>query len=156
MITRAALVAAAIAWEGTPYVAQAYPRRGLCCDCATFLPGVGMDAGIFPPDMPIPAYSANRHLHRSDEAYRDALRALEFTEIEPPAAQPGDVLLEVVGERQPASHSGIVIERDAARPIGLIHAVNRGGLARVCRMRINAAHWARVRYAFAFPGVSDG
>ncbi len=155
MSMRTAIVDAALAWVGTPYVSRAYPRKGLCCDCATLLPGIGMELGIFPSDLSIPAYSADRHLHRSDEAYREALLELGFMAIAPAAALPGDVLLQVIGARLPASHAGIVIECSEARPTWWVHASNRGGLERVARMRLDEANWTAMRFAFRYPGIGD-
>jgi NlpC/P60 family putative phage cell wall peptidase len=147
---RALIVAEARTWKGTPYQSQAYPRKGLGCDCATLIAGVAMSVGLVAPDSPIDYYSPDRHLHRSDEEYRRRLAALGFIEIRPAVAQPGDVILFVMGERQPASHSAIVTESEN-RPNRMLHAYRTVG--RVVENRIDPTWWARARFAFRFPGV---
>jgi len=150
---RARLVAAALAWVGTPYRDRHYPRRGIGCDCVTLLMGVGLDAGLFPPDLPMPVYSSQRHRHRSDEAFLAGLLKHGFTRLPPAAALPGDVLLEVLGRGLPSSHANIVVAHDGTRPRWIVHASNQNGINRVCRYRLDDRHWSRVRFAFRFPGV---
>lgn len=145
---RGRVIAEALRWVGTPYRSRCYPVRGERggCDCASILLGIAVGAGLVRDDTPLPVYSADRHLHRSDETYRETLRDLGFTEIPAAEAQPGDVLLLVMGRGQPASHSGVLVEPDR-----IVHAYQTTG--KVCVMRLDARWRARIRFAFRFPGV---
>lgn len=144
------IVREALEWRGTPYKSRHYPVAGQACDCASFLLGVGMGAGRIPKGTRLPTYAADRHLHRSDEAYREQLIKMGFPEIPKEQARIGDVLLLVMGRTQPASHTAIVTAWDE-RPSRIAHASRPIG--RVCEHRLDAAWWARVRFAFRFPGV---
>lgn len=147
---RAALVREALDWVGTPYRSRHYPVKGAGCDCASFLLGVAMGAGVVPVGTRLPAYAPDRHLHRTDEAYREALLRMGFTEIRTDQAAPGDVLLLVMGRHQPASHTAIVTACQAGR-LRIAHASRPVG--KVCAHAADSAWLARVRYAFRFPGV---
>lgn len=150
MSVRDRIVDEALRWVGTPYKSRHYPVRGHGCDCASLLLGVAMGAGLVPQGTPLPTYSADRHLHKSDEAYRAAMRAQGFTEIDPAAAELGDALLFVMGGNQPASHAGIVVETD---PLYIVHAYQP--MRRVAQYRIDDGWRKRLRYAFRFPGVGE-
>jgi cell wall-associated NlpC family hydrolase len=146
------IVREALTWVGTPYKGLHYPVKGQGCDCASLLLGVGLGVGIFPPGTRLPTYTMDRHLHRSDEAYRAELARQGFTEIPVSGAGPGDVLLHVMGRGQPASHAAILVGAQQGPP-RIVHASR--SVRRVCVHRIDS-HWAaRVRFAFRFPGVTD-
>ena len=149
-LLREDIVQEARRWLGTPYRSRHYPVMGQACDCASFLLGVGLGAGVFAPGTRMPVYAADRHLHRSDEAYREQLRAHGFVEIAPANAQLGDVLLLVMGQHQPASHTAIVTDCNDA-PTRIVHASRPVG--RVCEHGIDARWRGRVRFAFRFPGI---
>lgn len=143
------IVDIARAWKGTPYRKNHYPIRGEGCDCASFLLGVMIDAGLAPIGTPLPAYAQDRHLHRTDEAYLRALMHAEFSLISPSQVEVGDLLLFVMGTGQPASHSGIVTEIDHLMPSRMVHAYSTVG--KVSENRIDARWLARLRFAFRFP-----
>ena len=114
---RAAVVAEAIAWLGTPYHHRAR-LKGVGVDCAQLALGVyanvglieAFDTGDYPPDW---------HLHRVGERYLAVLSRFAG-EIDPAAVQPGDVLLFKFGRA--FSHGAIV----TAWP-QIVHASRRDG-----------------------------
>lgn len=115
---RAAVVAAAREWIGTPYHNGA-DIKGVGCDCAMILVRVFCDLGLVTPFDPRP-YSSDWHLHRSDEVY---LRLLLERAHEVAAPLPGDVVLFRYGRC--FSHAGIVT---LAEPLTLIHAFAAAGM----------------------------
>jgi len=109
---RTAIVAAARAWNGTPYHHMA-DVKGVGCDCAMLLVRVYCDLGLVEPFDPRP-YPRDWHLHRGEERYLDFLFART---IEVAAPAPGDVILFRYGRC--FSHGGIVTIAD---PLTIVHA----------------------------------
>src|SRR5208283_4513800 len=109
---RAAVVAAARSWIGTPYH-HAADVKGVGVDCALILVRVFCDLGLVEPFDPRP-YTRDWMLHRSEERYLGLLleRALP---VEAPG--PGDVILFRVGRC--FAHGGIVTK---AEPLTIVHA----------------------------------
>ncbi len=116
---RAAVIAEAEGWLGTPYHHMARVR-GVGCDCLTLLATVYRAAGVVPA-IEIPHYPPDWHLHRTNELYLEGL--LRYgTEI---AAGPqgGDVALFRFGRC--FSHGAIVTDWPY-----VIHAWHAGGVMR--------------------------
>ena len=109
---RAAVVAAARSWIGTPYHNCA-DVKGVGVDCGMLLVRVFVDSGLCPPFDPRP-YPVDWHLHRSDERYLDFIFARAH-EVDRP--QPGDVMVLRYGRCH--SHGGVVT---AVSPLTLVHA----------------------------------
>lgn len=109
---RAAVVAEARSWIGTPYHSCA-AVRGAGVDCGMLLVRVFVDAGLVAPFDPRP-YPADWHLHRSEERYLGFVfdRAGEVAR-----PQPGDVMVLRFGRCY--SHGGIVTNAD---PLTIVHA----------------------------------
>ena len=109
---RAAVVAAARSWLGTPYHHGA-DLPGVGVDCAMILVRVFCDLGLVEPFDPRP-YTRDWHLHRGEEKYLGFLldRAHEVS-----APQPGDIMLFRIGRCY--AHGGIVTHSD---PLTLVHA----------------------------------
>ncbi len=109
---RAAVVAEARRWIGTPYH-HAADIHGAGVDCGMLIVRVFVDNGLCAPFDPRP-YPADWHLHRSEERYLgfvfDRCREVD-------AAQPGDVVVFRYGRCY--SHGGIVTCRD---PLAFVHA----------------------------------
>ncbi|RCX32085.1 NlpC/P60 family protein [Thioalbus denitrificans] len=147
---RERILTEAVTWAGTPYRSRHYPVKGPTggCDCASYILGVAMGAGLVPEGTPLPTYSADRHLHQSDERYREELRALGCTEIPVEQANPGDVLLFVVLGRRPASHTAILLHG-----LRMAHAYETTG--KVSINGIDAGWQRRLRFAFRLPGVPE-
>lgn len=109
---RAAIVAAARRWIGTPYH-HAADVIGEGCDCGMLLVRVFVDCGLVPAFDPRP-YARDWHLHRSEESYLGFVFA-RAAEVAEPA--PGDVV--VFRHGRTYSHGGIV---SIADPLTLVHA----------------------------------
>lgn len=113
--TRAAIVAEALSWEGTPYISRA-KIKGVGVDCAMLPAAVYAEVGLI-PDM-APEYPPDWMMHRDEE------RFLSFVipharEIDQSEAKPGDLVIWKFGRTY--SHSAILIEA----PV-VLHAVMRG------------------------------
>jgi NlpC/P60 family putative phage cell wall peptidase len=100
---RAAVVAEAIAWLGTPYHHRA-KLKGVGVDCAQLVLGVYAAVGLV-RDFDTGDYPQDWHLHRETERYLAIIRRLA-SEIALDRVQPGDVLLFKFGRA--FSHGAIV------------------------------------------------
>jgi cell wall-associated NlpC family hydrolase len=112
---RAALVAAAREWLGTPYH-HLGDVKGVGVDCAMFLVRVFVDAGLVAPFDPRP-YPVDWHLHRGEERYLAAVLGSAREVAEP---MPGDIALYRFGRT--LSHSALVVSWPR-----VIHALIRVG-----------------------------
>jgi NlpC/P60 family putative phage cell wall peptidase len=114
---RAAVVAAARRWLGTPYHHMA-DIPGVGVDCAMILVRVFCDLALIEPFDPRP-YTRDWMLHRDDERYLGILLASAH---EVKATAPGDVMLFRVGRCY--AHGGIVTK---AEPLTVLHAYAPAG-----------------------------
>jgi cell wall-associated NlpC family hydrolase len=114
---RAAVVAEARSWIGTPYHNCA-DIKGVGVDCGMMLVRIFVDTGLYPPFDPRP-YPIDWHLHRSEERYLGFVfeRGEEVTQ-----PQPGDVMVLRYGRCY--SHGGIVTGRT---PLTIVHAFHPAG-----------------------------
>jgi cell wall-associated NlpC family hydrolase len=101
-IERAALVAEARSWVGTPYHSGARVKR-VGVDCLTVIVACFENAGLVAP-IAVPRYPADWHLHRSEERYLDGVRVY-CDEVEGPPL-PADIALWRFGRC--FAHGGIV------------------------------------------------
>lgn len=144
MIARAAIVAEARRWIGTPYAHQA-SLHGVGCDCLGLVRGVWRHLigdepePLIPyaPDWPL-ACSDNRLLHASR-------RCLDEKCLDD--ARPGDVILFCWRQHLPASHMAIIAEAST-----FIHA-HEGA----CVTEVAFSGWWRRHAvaAFSFPGTEQ-
>ena len=140
---RAALIAEARSWIGTPYHHQA-ALKGVGCDCIGLIRGI---YAAFGGVVELPAdYSPSWHLHRAEERLRDGLDRYG-TEVPLLSARPGDILLFGIG-KGPAAHGAVLIEGAV-----IIHAYSEAGAVIASRLSGRWLAWRRA--AFAFPGVED-
>lgn len=109
---RAAIVAEARSWIGTPYHNCA-DIKGIGVDCGMLIVRVFVDTRLCASFDPRP-YPADWHLHRSEERYLGFVFD-RCCEIENPG--PGDVMVLRFGRCY--SHGGIVT---AAAPLTIVHA----------------------------------
>lgn len=100
---RAAVVAEAETWIGTPY-AHMQMVKGAGVDCATILKAVY--GTVFPEvrDAPLEYYPPDWHLHRDDERYVNFIRQYA-TETDAPL--PGDIVVVKFGRS--FAHGGLVV-----------------------------------------------
>lgn len=125
---RAAVVAEARTWIGTPYHHQ-QRVKGAGVDCAQFLAGVYSAVGLIPA-IAIPHYPPDWHLHRDAERYLGIV--LEHArEIAAAELRPADVVVWRFGRC--FSHGAIVI----AWPV-VVHAY----VGRNCALEnVDQAQW---------------
>jgi cell wall-associated NlpC family hydrolase len=116
---RAAIVAEALTWEGTPYHERAR-LKGIGVDCAMYPAAVYEAVGLAPHLEP--DYSPQWMLHRDEEKFLDWVTP-HAREIAREALGPGDFAIWKFG--RVFSHGGIVID-----PPVVIHAVVRAGVIR--------------------------
>lgn len=109
---RAAVVAEARSWIGTPYHNCA-DIKGVGVDCGMLLVRVFVDLNLCPSFDPRP-YPVDWHLHRSEERYLGFIFDRGAETAQP---QPGDVMVFRYGRCY--SHGGIVT---AAAPLRIVHA----------------------------------
>jgi len=136
-IERAAIVAEAMSWLGTPYRHQA-SLKGVGCDCLGLVRGVwralyGMEPELAPPYTPDWAEA------RGEETLAGAARR-HMAEIAAGEAAAGDVLLFRWRYGLPAKHAAILIA-----PGRFIHAHQGAAVATA-----SLSPWWRRRTAFAF------
>lgn len=115
---RAAIVAEARKWIGTPYHCQG-DIRGVGVDCGMLLVRVFVDTGLCPPFDPRP-YADDWYLHRAEEKYLGFVveRLKEIAEPEP-----GDVVVFRYGRCY--SHGAFVTR---AVPLSIVHAFQPFGM----------------------------
>lgn len=113
--TRAAIVAEALSWEGTPYASRAM-IKGVGVDCAMLPSAVYHAVGLIPAMAP--EYPHDWMMHRDEELFLSYItpHAREITADE---AGPGDLVIWRFGRTY--SHSAIVIDLPE-----VLHAVVRG------------------------------
>ncbi len=143
-LTRAAILAEARAWIGTPYRHRA-SLQGQGADCLGLVRGVWR-ALVGPEPEPLPPYAPDwAEAGRRETLIETAQRRL--LPVEPSAAQAGDVLLFRFRPHLPAKHAAIVSEGGR-----MIHAYDG---ACVCECALSPWWRRRVAAAFAFPGLRD-
>lgn len=141
---RDAIVAAARAWIGTPYLHQASLRH-VGCDCLGLVRGVWRDAiGAEPEETP--PYSIDWAEALGAE---NLLQAAErhFRRVDLAQFQRGDVLLFRFLPHLPAKHLGVATTRE--------HIVHAHDGACVVEAPIAPQWRRRIVAAFAFPGVDS-
>jgi NlpC/P60 family putative phage cell wall peptidase len=143
--SRAAVVAAAREWIGTPYHNCA-DIKGVGVDCGMLLVRIFVDLGLVDPFDPRP-YAPDWHLHRSEETYLSHLLARARRV---PSPMPGDVVLFRYGRC--FSHGGLVTRAD---PTTIIHAFHPAKIVLEEEVGRNAELASRLPTARFFSCWSD-
>jgi NlpC/P60 family putative phage cell wall peptidase len=143
-MNRAAIVAEARGWIGTPYCHQA-SLKGAGADCLGLVRGIWRGVIGREPEAP-PPYSPDWAETLGEETLLSAARR-HLVERAPGAARPGDVLIFRMGTGVPAKHCGVMSAPDA-----VIHAY--WGRA-VVETRLTPWWARRMVAAFTFPGTED-
>jgi cell wall-associated NlpC family hydrolase len=115
---RAAVVAEALSWLGTPW-AHAQRVKGAGVDCANLVIGVYAGAGLIEAFDP-PPYPRDWHIHKTHEWFLSLMPGFPAREIAEADTGPGDLVLFKIG--RVFSHVAIV----ADWPLGIHAAVNEG------------------------------
>jgi NlpC/P60 family putative phage cell wall peptidase len=143
-LARAAIVATARRWIGTPYLHQA----SLChigCDCLGLVRGVWRDLIGEEPEI-APPYSPAWAATLGGELLLDGMTR-HFTPVSLSEFRTGDVLAFRFRDHLPAAHLAIV-----TTPEHIIHSHNGAGVTEVAL----GVHWRRrLVVSFGFPGVID-
>lgn len=142
MSGRAAIVAAARGWIGTPYRHQA-SLRGVGCDCLGLVRGVWRETIGAEPES-APPYGPDWAEAGRAEALLDAARRW-FIPRDGDEFEPGDLLVFRWRDGLPAKHLGV-----ATSPTQMIHAHDG---ACVCEAHVGAFWRRRIAGVFSFPGV---
>lgn len=124
MTTRAAIVAEAMSWLGTPYHHHA-DIKGAGVDCAMLLVRVYQACGLTPLDFDPRPYSQQWHLHRSEELYLEWLQVAGAVQTHAPQA--GDVAIWRFGRTY--SHAAILIDSTQ-----VVHALQESGAVTINRL----------------------
>jgi len=148
-LTRAALVASARRWIGTPYRHQA-SLEGVGCDCLGLVRGLWREFFGAEPE-PVPAYAPDwaeaGRIESLIAAGRRHLVAVALVD-----ARPGDVVLFRWRPDLPAKHAGILSEiDDLRRPLRFVHAYDGSA---VVESPLGPWWHRRLAAAFAFPGLA--
>lgn len=144
VVTRAAIVAAARRWIGTPYLHQA-SLRGVGCDCLGLVRGVWRDV-IGPEPEAAGAYSADWAEAGNCERLAEAGRR-HFAPVGVQQIALGDVLLFRWRPNVAAKHMAILTSEST-----MAHAQDG---AAVCEVALSPWWRRRIAYAFSFPGLID-
>ena len=146
---RAAIVAEARSWLGTPYRHQA-SVKGAGCDCFGLVRGVWR-AFHGPEPEPVPAYSRDWRIESGKETLIAAgVRHMHRVAVDD--RRPGDVLIFRMKPGLIATHCGILSAVSDGGLGRFVHAQERGTVNEVPL----AAWWCRrIVGVFAFPEVID-
>lgn len=142
-VSRAAVVAVARDWIGTPYRHQA-SAKGIGCDCLGLVRGVWRELCGQEPETP-PPYSPDWAEVTGEETLYAAARR-HLIEIAPEHARAGDIFLFRVMRNGPAKHVALL-----TAPARILHAYS--GYA--VREEPLGSWRRRIAYAFQFPGIED-
>jgi NlpC/P60 family putative phage cell wall peptidase len=141
---REKIVQAALTWVDTPYHHQARVK-GVGVDCAHFIAGVAIDAGLLPANVQLPFdYSPEWNLHNSEEKLVNYL--LQFGCTEKEVAEPGDILAFKIGKA--IGHVGILLPNSQ-----YVHAQNMTKPERVTVNTLSGTWLKRHTRTFSFPGA---
>jgi len=141
---RAAALALARRWLGTPYCHQA-SCRGAGADCLGLLRGVWREVYGAEPEAP-PPYTPDWGETGGDEALLAAARRW-LTPLSPERAAPGDILLFRMRAAGPAKHVGLLAS-PGLDPGRLLHAYSGHG---VCETHLTRAWRLRLAGVFRLP-----
>ena len=143
MTDRAAMVAAAREWIGTPWVHQ-QRLKGVAVDCVGLVIGIGRELGMCAPDFDVNGYG------RRPDGTLLAQCAQLMRHIPRDTMQPGDVI--VVATDSAPCHMGILGDYRHGG-LSLIHAA-MGGLNRVVEHRLMFVRNMQFKGAYALPGLN--
>lgn len=145
-VTRAAIVAEARSWLGTPYQHQ-QRAKGVAVDCVGLIVGIGRAMGMVDGSFDVRGYS-----RQPDGVTLLKLADLHMTRCALEEMQPGDVV--VTRFDVMPCHFAILGDYRYGG-LSMIHALcGRNGRGRVVEHRMDTSNLARVRAAYRLPGVA--
>lgn len=134
------VVAAAQAWIGTPYHAQA-SLSGVGCDCLGLVRGIWRTV-VGPEVLTVPPYTRDWGETGAVEVLRDGL-AQVMIEIPAASAGPGDLVLFRMRRNAIAKHAGVMTAQDR-----FVHAAEHIG---VVEQPLTDPWRRRIAFAFRYP-----
>ncbi len=140
MPTRADIVKAARAWEGTPFRHQGRGPNYL--DCAGLLVVVAAQVGIH-------TENPKGYKRLPDGVTVNTIMSRNLKRIRNTDIQPGDVVQ--LEDRQYVCHMGIVTDLNGE--LGLIHAYGKVGVMKVVEHTLDDEWRSRITGAFSFKGI---
>lgn len=143
-----AVIAEARTWLGTPFHHQA-SLKGVGCDCAGLIRGVGHACGILPGYRERWRRHGNYGRLPNPRRMEAALRAF-MREVPKEQMRLADVLW-MQWRRDLPMHLGIVAERDGRQT--LIHALS--DIGRVVEHGLTVEWRARIHSVWRYPGLMD-
>jgi cell wall-associated NlpC family hydrolase len=143
---RAAVVAEAMTWLGTPWRHQGRVK-GAGVDCAQFVIACYRNAGLI-PDIDAGNYPRDWHIHKSEERFLSFVPSFA-AEIGEADARAGDLVIFRIGRVY--SHGAIIV----AWPQG-IHAAIQARQVVLCDLDRDAGLITAQRKYFTFEGWLDG
>jgi NlpC/P60 family putative phage cell wall peptidase len=146
MVSRAAIVAEARSWIGTPYRHQA-SLKGVGCDCLGLVRGVWRAIYGDEPEEP-PPYSRDWAETQGRETLAEAA-GRHMIQVAINSIRPGNVLLFAMKDRSPAKHCAIL-----TAPGRMVHSVEAHPVAEVS-LWSGRGPGRRLRFAFSFPDLTD-
>lgn len=118
-IERAAILAEALSWVGTPFHDHA-GVKGAGVDCLHIIWRIAQARGYIPLNEDPPRYKPQWFLHRGEKLFLEGLEKHGATQIEAPL--PGDFAMYNFGRH--AAHGAIIIDGNsmvhAYRPVGCV------------------------------------
>lgn len=146
MDKRAAVIAEAATWLGTPYHHCA-DVRGAGVDCAMLLVRVYQACGLTPLDFDPRPYSPQWHTHRGDELYLQWIVVAGAVPTSTPQA--GDVAIWKFGRAY--SHAGILTDDSH-----VIHALQDAGAVTISRLTDTPLAGRDVKFYSVFKTEATG
>lgn len=143
--TRAAVVALARTWIGTPYHHQA-SRLGVGADCVGFIHGLWRTLYGHDAEIP-PGYSRDCEAEPCGSKHSSKQPAATSAKSLPTSARPGDILVFRFKPHLVAKHAALL-----GTETTIIHALEGAAVAEVAF----TPWWRRrIAAAFSFPGIID-
>lgn len=152
MIARAAVIAEARDWLGTPFSHQQH-TKGLATDCLGFIGGVAVAVGVFPASAWTEAFAEHASYGRLPYAGRLVAACREFLiPIDIDAAREADILcMRFTGEPAHVAYLAPYVHGG----LSLVHAWSRARPQAGVVEHVFDRKWrSRVVEAFALPGVA--
>lgn len=145
-VTRAAFVAEARDWLGTPYHHQGRVK-GVGVDCIGLPIGVARVLGILPPTWDITGYARD-----PDGVTLKTLCDAHLIPIAPAELRTGDLAVQVLPRGRLPQHFGIIVDHTGG--LGMVHAHGgQDGRGQVVQHGLGAALRHRIVLAYRIPGV---
>lgn len=151
LVSRAAFVAEARSWIGTPYVHQ-HDAKGVGCDCGGLLRGASIALGLLPTNYLDLLPQARGYSQKPDGVVMQRSCEQFFRRITVAEIRPGDVLLFRFGPHP--QHTAIVADRPNGSGLTMIHSLGPIHPCKVIEHGLDETWRRRIVAAYSIPGVA--